>query len=128
MKNLILIFWVILSFQCSSMEMKANLERDVIISYSDLPVTSIGKFNRVKYDFIALWGLVNYNSDNVEKILEEELKKYPNAKGIKNLKIRSYNSSHNTNQIISPWGAIFSYSTYVAGFSYRNVWVRGEIF
>ncbi|MBK9502938.1 MAG: hypothetical protein IPO06_26900 [Leptospiraceae bacterium] len=56
-----------LSFQCSSMEMKANLERNVIIAYSDLPVTPIGKFNRVKYDFIALWGLVNYNSDNVEK-------------------------------------------------------------
>jgi hypothetical protein len=120
---------LLLSVQCSSMELKTENNSEKIISYSDLPFETLSKFNRIRYDFVWLFGLaVNYNGEHLDRILKEELEKIPNAKGIKNLKIRSYNSSNTSFQILYFPGLFFGYTMGAFGFSFRNVSISGEVF
>lgn len=118
---------VAVAFHCNSVGHVSALKVGKPVSYTDLPFYTKHKFSR---DEKVTYSLINSSASgkDLENILNEELKKVPNARGIKNLSVRIYSSAFTSYQFFNLVGGPYSLLMSVLGLTEKNLYVTGEIY
>lgn len=97
------------------------------VSYTDLPFKTIKVFSRnetLHYSF----GRLTSSSQTLENILDEELKKTPGARGIKNLTVRAHSSGWTSFQFLNGFGYMYQVATTLFYAAEKSIYVSGEIY
>lgn len=129
--KIILIALVVFNINCYKLNSKIS-NSPYGIYFSNIPEKNITKLEIDKTYFY--WFGYTLNEDkNFQELLEENLKKYPGAKGIKNLRVRFYNKSWFSLSLLpNPFGLLTSsfwiYFGYPLGFSNKSVFIEGDVY
>lgn len=131
MKKKIKILLLFILFSCVSIN--TNIESEKYqIAFSDINEPVITKI-QIQYTN-HYWFCYNFQKNQkVDESINEELKKYPGAKGIKNLKIRVYNNSWLTFSLLPNPLSLFTAGLYLyigrpLGFSNKSIFIEGDVF
>ncbi|PJZ86804.1 hypothetical protein [Leptospira levettii] len=124
---------LILSTLLSCVTINTSIESDKYqITYSDVNEPIITKI-QIQYNN-HYWFSYNFKSNkDVNESIHDELKNYPGAKGIKNLKIRIYNNSWLTFSVLPNPLALMTSGLYMylgrpLGFSNKSIFIEGEVY
>lgn len=123
----------LLTFFISCVTINTNIETEKYrIYYSDVNEPAITKF-QVQFNNHYWFSKGFGGNKDVNNAIQEELSKYPGAKGIKNLKIRIYNNSWLTLSALPNPLALITSSVYIyigrpLGFSNKSIFIEGDIF
>jgi hypothetical protein len=89
---------------------------------------------KIEQEYIYWFGINMNNSRNISELLNDELRKHHGSKGIMNLKIRYFDSFHDSSQsfYINPFtfigSQIFSGASAIILFNKKSVEISGEVY
>lgn len=121
-----------LFIQCSSIQMgKEKIHKPIL--FSSIRAEKAIPF-KIEAEYIYWIGMNMNDSKKISELLNTELNKYQDSKGIRNLKIRYYEAYHDSPQslYINPFTfiatQIYSAGSSIIMFSKKSIEITGEIY